>query len=200
MRRRLALGAVVGAAAAAGCSAVLGMDAPTLDPCAQGGCVDAVGVDAETGGGADTAVAVDAPADGDALTDGPHEAACVDVGIPDSGPAGIRCGGGCYPMVYCTGSTPVCCESTDDAGTTTFACTATETACGGYAIKCLNENDCGGSDVCCHFSTHTVCDSTCPNADLACIPGSVDDCPAGKACDVTLVNAGVPSPYFGCAP
>jgi hypothetical protein len=174
------------------------MDAPTLDPCAQGGCLDVVEVGVETGEGSTT---VDATQDAlDAPADHHDASACLDVEIPDSG-NGIRCGGGCFPVVFCTGSTPVCCQSTDDAGVTTFACTSSETTCDGYPIRCVNENDCGGSDVCCHFQSHMICDTACTNAtELACIPGSPQDCPAGKACDVQVTAGGQPLPYFLCEP
>lgn len=206
---RRALGFALGALVLGGCSGVLGMEAPTLDPCAQGGCADApvVDVGVETGDGT---VTTDAPAEAppgdvqaDVQADAPHDgAACVDAAIPDAG-TGVRCGGGCWPVTFCTG-TQVCCESTTGAGQTTFACVASESACNGYAIKCVNENDCGGSDVCCRFAAHMVCDNAanCPNPQLACIPGSSQDCPTGKACDVPLVldDGGVTSPYFTCHP
>jgi len=208
-----ALGVVL---AAGGCSGVLGMDAPTLDPCLQGGCLD-VGVEAPVGtDGNSTADGSDTGSDGNGPVDGPGgddadasgggdgPPACLEASLPDASPGGIRCGGGCYPVTYCTG-TSVCCQTTDDAGVPKYACMASETACSnatGYTIKCENENDCGGNDVCCHFSTHMVCDSdpTCVGSTIACVPGSSSDCPTGKKCDVVLVNANVSSPYWGCAP
>jgi hypothetical protein len=174
----------------AGCTSVLGLDAPTLDPCVLKACGDA------TTDAADTGAVPDAH-------DAGAEAApsCVwDGAVPDGSGTGIRCGGGCAPVVYCTGATPVCCQSVD-AGLTTFACTASEGTCAGYSIDCVNENDCAGSDVCCHYSGHMVCAASCTSsADIACVPGSAQDCPEGKACDVPLVNEGVAVPYYACQP
>jgi hypothetical protein len=104
--------------------------------------------------------------------------------------------------VYCGGGTPVCCQTTDDAGVAAFACTSSEGgACSGYAIECVNENDCSGSDVCCHYMAHMICDTACTSsADIACVPGSTQDCPTGKKCDVGLTDEGVAAPYYACEP
>lgn len=161
------------------CKAVLGLDPPELDPCADGAC---------DGGASDAAR--DAPsADADAS--------------PDQGPiVGVRCGGGSFGVRGCSGQTPVCCESTD-GGATTFVCVASAAACQGFPIACASYNDCAGNDVCCHSSTQMKCGPTtaCTNADLVCEPdGAADQCPAGWKCTAGLTNAGVASPYFGCAP
>jgi hypothetical protein len=187
--------ALVGLAAGlAACSSVLGLDAPTLDPCASGGCVDApVQLDASDAAVVDVVdhpdVAQEAESDGaSCFADAQYEAG-----------TGVRCGGGCYPTVYCTGSTPICCQSTDDLGATTFQCKASESACGGYSIDCVNENDCSGSEVCCHYSTHAVCAGSCTsNSDIACLPGSTDDCPTGWKCVGPVDIEGVASPYYTC--
>jgi hypothetical protein len=203
--------------AGGGCSAVLGMGAPTLDPCAQGPCPDGSpleatiggeggadtnggGADADASTGDDVTPGDDGPPTGDGPAGGDGGPVCVEASAPDAA-TGIRCGGGCYPLTFCTG-TSVCCQTTS-AGVTKYACVANEAACGGYTIKCANENDCGGNDVCCHFSTHTVCDSdtTCAGSIIACVPGSPsNDCNTGKKCDVQLVSAGVSTPYYGCEP
>jgi hypothetical protein len=97
----------------------------------------------------------------------------------------------------------VCCQTTDDAGAAVFACAGSASACSGYPITCVNENDCAGSDVCCHYLDHMICDTACvSNEDIACIPGSAQDCPTGKACTVRLEDgdAGVPVPYYACEP
>jgi len=203
---RAAVLACVGAAVA-GCSSVLGLDPPTLDPCTTAGaCVDAAGdVTVDTSDGAASPDVVDA---GDARTeagpDAPPEAApaCVwDGAVPDAGGTGVRCGGGCYPVVLCTGATPVCCQTTSDAGVTAFACASSETACGGYPIDCVNENDCLGTDVCCHYLAHMICDTACTSGgDIACLPASTDDCPTGKTCDVRVSDEGVAAPYYTCEP
>jgi hypothetical protein len=204
--RRAGVACAVLVAAGAGCSSVLGLDAPTLDPCTTGTvCLDAT---------ADVTVdASDAAAMGDATDAGSMEAApeaapdaaqCVwDGAVPDASTPGIRCGGGCEPVTYCTGETPVCCQTTATSGEPVFACTS-EAACTGYAILCVNENDCSGSEVCCHYLAHMICDTACTsNEVIACIPGSPDDCPTGKACDVRVSDgegdAAVPVPYYVCA-
>ena len=75
----------------------------------------------------------------------------------------------------------------DDAGLPAFACAGSPSACAGYPIACVNENDCAGTEVCCHYLTHMICDTACTvGADIACIPGSADDCPTGKKCDVRV--------------
>jgi len=177
------------------CTSVLGLDAPTLAPCLDGGCADAPVHDA----------AVDSTADVlDAATDsGPVESSCAESdAAPDATAAGVLCGGGCFGATYCTSPDPVCCQSTNDAGVTTYACTSSESACTGYPIVCANDDDCPGSDICCHFTTKMTCDTTaaCPTDDLVCRPGMPVDCPTGKACDVPAVNAGVTSPYYLCQP
>jgi hypothetical protein len=42
-----------------------------------------------------------------------------------------------------------------------------------------------------------ICDTSTTNCELGCIPGSTQDCPTGKACDVSLVDG---APYLGCEP
>jgi hypothetical protein len=208
-RRVVALSAA--AVVAGGCTSVLGLDAPTLDPCIQHACLDAA---------VDGGVTVDAPgtdsvspladsgeASSDSSSDGKggdgpssEAAACVwDGGIAFDG-GGVRCGGGCFPTVTCAGPTPFCCQTLGTGGFA-YACVASESTCSGYSISCVNENDCGGSDVCCHYSTHTVCASSCTsNGDIACVPGSADDCPAGKSCSVRVTDGDAAAPYYTCQP
>jgi len=193
--RALGCGVVLLTVVVAGCSSVLGLDPPTLDPCLDGGCIDgSTGLDSSAG-----EATVDGPTEADAVSSD------VEVDAPrESGPdAGIRCGGGTYPLTYCDpgGATPTCCQTTTDAGTTTYGCVASESACTGYAIDCATYDDCAGSDICCHFSTHMVCDSVaaCPNADVVCDPSMTDSCPTGWTCKVYFANAGVESPYMGCS-
>jgi hypothetical protein len=159
------------------CSAVLGLDAPTLDPCAGGSCADA---------------AQDAP------TDSPREAG-TDAGADAPPPAGIRCGGGAFGVKGCDGQTPSCCQLTDDAGTTSYACRPTG-GCEGYEIKCASNADCAGNDVCCQYSTHIVCTgNACPNGALVCEPdGATDQCPTGWSCKAVATLDGVTSAYFEC--
>ncbi|HEX8790456.1 MAG TPA: hypothetical protein VF765_05850 [Polyangiaceae bacterium] len=163
------------------CTSVLGLDAPTLAPMH----------DAATD-------ASDASADSVAT-----EASCAaDDASPDAIPPGVKCGGGCFGVVYCTSPSAVCCQHTSDAGVTTYACTASESTCDGYPIVCANDDDCPGSDICCHFNSKMTCDTTaaCPSNALVCRPDMSIDCPANKTCDVTAVYAGVTSPYSLCEP
>lgn len=160
------------------CNAVLGLDSPSLDPCASGGCADATATDAAT----------------DAARDASTEA-------PPPGP-GVRCGGGSFGRTACSGQTPVCCQGSDDAGVTTYTCVASADACA-YPIACSSYNDCPGSSVCCHYSAHIKCvgQATCANDALVCEPdGAAYQCPAGWSCKVNDVNNGVSSPYFVCGP
>jgi hypothetical protein len=187
----------IGAAAAlAGCTSVLGLDAPTLDPCAGHTCNDAT---AEAGVLADASAdgAVEAPSDGEGTDGGASDsAACAwDGGVAFDG-SGVRCGGGCYATATCAGAAPVCCQTGADAGVLAFACVANEGACSGYPVDCVNENDCSGSEVCCHYSTHTICANSCTSSGAtACLPGSADDCPTGWTC--RPADAGG-SPYYTC--
>jgi hypothetical protein len=181
------------------CTSVLGLDAPTLAPCLDGGC-DAAVHDAAVDSTADV---LEASADSETSTDsGALESSCAASDAAPDAPAGVLCGGGCFGATYCTGANPVCCQTTNDAGITTYACTSSESACTGYPIVCANDDDCPGSDICCHFTTKMTCDTTaaCPNSDLVCRPGMTIDCPTGKACNVPAVNAGVTSPYYVCQP
>jgi hypothetical protein len=165
------------------CTSVLGLDAPTLASCLDGGCPDALVHDA----------AMD-----------PESSCAASDAAPDVIPPGVQCGGGCFgPATYCTSPNPVCCQTTNDAGVTTYACTASESTCSGYPIVCANDDDCAGQNICCRFTTKMTCDTTtaCPSQDLVCRPwNQQNDCPAGKACDKPAVNAGVTSPYLLCEP
>lgn len=175
---------------------MLGLDPPKLAPCLDGGCGDD-GSGASTDSGMDVR---EAGADSSGLAD----ASCSDdaAAAEDAIPPGVRCGGGCFGVVYCTSPNPVCCQRTSDAGVTTYACTASESTCDGYPIVCANDDDCPGSDICCHFGSKMTCDSTsaCPSNDLVCRPDVPVDCPTNKKCDVPAVNAGVTSPYLLCEP
>jgi hypothetical protein len=103
--------------------------------------------------------------------------------------------------VFCTGADPVCCQTPGDAGGSTFACASSETACPGYPIDCVNENDCAGTEVCCHDVARTICAGSCTSGgDIACLPGSTDDCPTDKPCDVRVTNGDAAAPYYTCEP
>jgi hypothetical protein len=161
------------------------MDAPSLAPCATG-CAD---------GSTDEGAADASPetAAQDAAPDGQSEAA------PPAG--SIRCGGGAYPTSWCIGATPLCCQG-GTASAPTFTCVANASACSGYAIECANYDDCNGSEVCCRFMAHQVCDApaSCAPGELVCQTDMSDSCPAGYTCDVPFVgDAAASSPYLGCS-
>ncbi len=55
--------------------------------------------------------------------------------------------------------------------------------------------------MCCHYLTHMICDTACTSSgDIACIPGSADDCPTGKSCSVRVSDGDAAVPYYTCAP
>jgi hypothetical protein len=182
------------------CTSVLGMDPPTLATCLDGGCPDALAHDAAMDSTADVF-----EAGADSADSGAAESSCAaSDAAPDAIPPGVQCGGGCFgPATYCTSPNPVCCQTTNDAGVTTYACTASESTCSGYPIVCANDDDCGGTEICCHFTTKMTCDTTtaCPSQDLVCRPWKQQsDCNTGQKCDKPATNAGVTSPYFLCEP
>lgn len=161
-----------------GCTSVLGLDPPTLAPC-DGGCADVP------------------------VHEAASEASCAnDDAAPDAIPPGVKCGGGCFGTTYCNGPHPVCCQHTSDAGVTTYACSASESTCDGYPIVCASDDDCPGSDICCHSASKMTCDTTsaCPSNEVVCRPATPIDCLANQTCDVPAVNAGVTSPYSLCGP
>lgn len=175
------------AAGGAACNAVLGLDAPRLDPCANTPCVD---------GTASTL------ADGTAPSDAAEDASNVDA-APDTGPInGIRCGGGSSPTLGCGTDAPVCCLLLD-AGSATYGCDSDASACTGYPILCATNNDCAGSDVCCHYASAIKCEgeTVCANNSLVCEPGGpADQCPSGWTCSVAFTNGSYTLPYYGCTP
>lgn len=179
--RRIAIAASVATiAASVACSAVLGLDAPKLDPCADVACADGGAFDGASD--ANDARAADAK--------------------PDGTPSGLRCGGGSFGVTGCSGTTPTCCQLTDDAGTT-YQCRASAGACTGYPIACSSNAGCSGNDVCCHYGSAIKCEpqASCANDSLVCEPdGAADQCPPGWKCTASTTNAGVVSPYFSCSP
>jgi hypothetical protein len=185
------------AGALTGCASVLGLDAPSLDPCATTGCPDGPTSTLD----ASATPTADAAPDQATSTDAPLDVLVPDAAKPDAAPGvGVRCGGGSYPTTWCSGGTPTCCESADDAGTVTFACVSSATACGGYPIGCANDNDCSGSNVCCHFNSGMKCEgiTACANASLICDPSSPTDCATGWKCVTSVVAGTVTLPYDIC--
>lgn len=214
-RARLAWMVTGSALGLAACNAVLGMDTPTLNPCADG-CADG-GLDEGTGddgsvtpgtdasdAAADTTAVDSGRAPSDAGADAqiaPMDAAAEAQCETEAG-VGIRCGGGAFPTSWCNGCAPVCCQG-GSASAPTFTCVASMAACSGYTIECANYNDCPGTQVCCRFMAHQVCDipANCPNDELVCDSTTTDVCPSGWSCDVPFVgDAAAKSPYLGCGP
>ena len=186
------------AGAVAACNAVLGLDAPQLDPCASDGCVDGTAPPTTGDAGLDAPALLDSTLPIDAPT------ADADAGIdaqPDTGPInGVRCGGGSSPAIGCNGDTPVCCL-TLDAGPASYSCVHESSACSGYAIDCATDNDCPGSEVCCHFNSSIKCEdqTACANDSLVCDPdGGADQCPTGYTCSVAFTSGSYTLPYYGC--
>ena len=194
-RRASALAAVLFVSAgAAACNGVLGLDAPRLDPCTGGDCVDATApIDADAGlpAAQDSAP----PVGGDAAPDA-HDAA------PDQGPIdGVRCGGGTTPPIGCANDTPGCCLVLE-GGTPSYTCDEGAAQCSGYPILCATNNDCSGSEVCCHFASSIKCEdeSACANGSLVCDPnGASDQCPTGWKCTAQYTTGAYTLPYYGCA-
>ncbi len=214
-RARLAWMVTGSALGLAACNAIFGLDAPTLNPCASG-CPDG-GLDAGTGDdsampgpeGSTDASTVDSAKEGapsDAAVDtfvAPMDAAPEAAQCETEAGVGVRCGGGAFPTSWCNGCAPVCCQA-GTASAPTFTCVASMAACSGYTIECANYNDCSGSNVCCRFMAHQICDvpANCPNNELVCDDASTQTCPNGpSSCDVPFVgDASASSPYLGCGP
>jgi hypothetical protein len=168
-----------------GCAAVFGIDEPQRDPCAGGACDEAGPPDVDAGplidGGAQDGAGP--------VTDG---------AAPDrAAPAGLRCGD--QDASYCAVGS-VCCQSAGDSGPL-YACSPAATGCGaGYSIACARSKDCRSAETCCHFHSAIKCvPSSACSGEIVCDP-SASDCPAGKSCDVPLIDNGAPSAYLGCAP
>jgi hypothetical protein len=179
----------------AGCNAIFGMDAPTLNPCVNG-CSEG-GLDEGTGDDS-TMPGPEASTDAGTVDSAKEGAQCeTEAGV------GVRCGGGAFPTSWCNGCAPVCCQG-GSASAPTFTCVASMAACSGYTIECADYNDCSGSDVCCRFMAHQICDApaNCPNNELVCDNAAPQTCPNGPStCDVPFVgDASASSPYLGCSP
>ena len=192
------LAAAVAWVGTAACTSVLGLDAPTLDPCAGQPCLDAT---SEAAADASAEVGVEASPDtggGEATL---SEAGCVwDGGVrvrrrrrPVRGRL-LRRGG---LLRSDAGLLP----DADERRHRCLRVRGQRERVRGYAIDCVNENDCSGSDVCCHYTSHTVCAQSCTSgADIACLPGSTDDCPTGKKCSVPVTDGDAAAPYYTCQP
>jgi hypothetical protein len=155
-RANLALVAMaVAAAAAAGCTVVLGMPAP--------GEMSGVDPGRDSGGPALTEASPveESPAmdpEAGATADGGSDAP-PDTGVP---PETLRCGGGALgDASYCPEPGAICCMRTEEAGVSyacspAAACAHTDTQ---YPITCAGAQDCGRNAVCCHYGSHTACTS-----------------------------------------
>lgn len=214
-RARLAWMVTASALGLAACNAIFGIDAPTLNPCVNG-CAEG-GLDEGLADSGTTMPEAEASTDAGAA-DSAKEASPVDAAVdtyvapmdaaPEAAPCSpeaglcIRCGGGAYPESWCTGSSPVCCQG-GTASSPTFTCVASMSACSGYTITCANYNDCAGTDICCRFVAHQICDApgNCPNNELVCDSTTTDVCPPGWSCDSPFIgDAAASSPYLGCMP
>ncbi len=207
--------------AGAGCAALLDLPAPelgeggvTLDASAEDSAEDSA--DGTVDSSRDTEVPVDraAPPEtgGEASIDGTSrdvapETAAADVGPDQASDAqmmGVLCS---FSQQYCDPATkPLCCETPNDGGPPSFACTSSATCGSAYTIECSNDNDCPNNNICCHYGSAMRCEpptqtgSNCPGqgGTQACDPGNPNECLGTQTCTANLVNAGLPSPYMGC--
>jgi hypothetical protein len=187
------------AATGAACSAVLGLDAPTLDPCASGGCADGTA----TGDGDVTLpkndAGVDAAEDAAAVDASDAQPVFDDVVVTNDG-NGVRCGSATADM-YC--APPAICCLTNGAGPA-YTCVADVSLCAGYPIECATYNDCAGTDVCCAYGSAMKCEpentASCANLFVCDPTASPSQCQSGWTCTGTLVrsDAGVTIPYDVC--
>jgi hypothetical protein len=202
LRARVSLFAVAGlVAAAAACSAVFGLDAPTLDPCANGGCADGSPVTAVDGAappGSDGSTADASGVDADQGFD----AHIADSGAITADGNGIRCGPA-DAGTYCV-PPGACCLTVDGAGNALYQCAAGASLCPGYPIECAWNNDCTGTDVCCAYGSAMKCEpqttASC-QAIQVCDPANPGDtCPTNWTCTgpVTRNDGGVTLPYDVC--
>jgi hypothetical protein len=195
--------ASIAATAAVGCTAVLGMPAPTEEAVSIDAAPDTSPGPVMDGGRAD------APPDPDGVADGGSTDAPPDT-VTTVGP--LRCGGGDLgDASFCTGSSPICCMRIGDAGPT-YAC-STASECphqDAYPIGCAGPQDCAHNSVCCHYSSHAACtmvfdggaaaaadDCNTHGVSVVCSQGMNDQCPIpGTMCSMALDPDGV---YYGCS-
>jgi hypothetical protein len=197
--------------AAAGCTAILGMDAPglaCLDECADAATIvpdAAVATEPPPGKTGDDGSSLDVPTgtvfDSPTASDAGYENENED---GPSLPFGVSCG----MALSCSGATPVCCRTVLDAGGAAFQCVASLDSClgsGSYGVACDSDNLCpGSSQACCHYPSSTKCvpvdqgTQACPGNAVAevCDPHVTNGCGAGLSCK--FVGAGVASPYYAC--
>lgn len=191
--------AALGATGAA-CSAVLGLDAPTLDPCVNGGCVDANVPTTEDGSIGPPLRDAAAPDGSDAVAPSEDAGIFDDVVVTDDG-NGVRCGSAAADT-YCV-PPAICCLS-NGGSAPAYTCVAAVSLCTGYPIECATFNDCAGTDVCCAYGSAMKCEpeNTASCTDLfVCDPtASPSQCQSGWTCTGTLVrsDAGVTIPYDVC--
>jgi hypothetical protein len=212
-RALLVSGLALLAASGAACSAVLGLDQPTLACASTPGCADASapGSDAtipvmdssgSSSGGDSTAPPGDSGSEAQAL-DGPPD---VEDGGEDA--SGFRCG----PLAsatYCPDYPAAVCCVTLDAGSATYSCVPSQSDCPGYYIECASDNDCNGNDICCFYNSAIKCEpqsegdpgNSCANS-VVCdpsLPASGDQCNTGQSCVPNVYKEnGYPLPYDGC--
>jgi hypothetical protein len=96
----------------------------------------------------------------------------------------------------CASPAPYCCQLGASPGT----CMDAESVCTGYPSSCSSTSDCPQNNVCCHYTSSTKCEqgTACPGVGGIEVCVSSYDCPDGSRC--AKIDAGDPSPFFGCGP
>jgi hypothetical protein len=197
------------AASGAACSAILGLDPPTLACPSDSGCPDAtaplpdvVTSVMDSTGGDSSPPAVDSGAP----TQVPDAAADAN---QDEDASGVRCG----PVgttLYCTAPSAYCCLTFGDAdaASPSYGCVGMND-CSGYSIACASDNDCSGTDICCFYNSAIKCEpqddgdpgNSCANS-MVCnpsLPNSEEQCNTGQSCIPNLFKEnGFTLPYSGC--
>jgi hypothetical protein len=211
LRRHRALllsGLALLAASGAACSAVLGLDQPTLACASTPGCADAgpPGTDAtapvmDSSGSSSGGDSAPPPDDSGSDTRAPDTGS----GPEDAGedaPSGVRCG----PLasaIYCSDPTAFCCL-TLNGSSATYTCAAGQSDCSGYSIACASDEDCNGNDICCFYGSAIKCETSCgTGGSVVCdpsLPPSADQCNSGQSCVPvsTYQYQGYELPYDGC--
>jgi hypothetical protein len=214
-RQRVLLfsGLALFAASGAACSAILGLDEPTL--ACPSGCPDAnaplpdvvIPLMDSTGSssGGDSSPP---PLDG-----GPPEAqspdAARDASPGEDAPSGVRCGP-IAAAIYCNSPTAFCCLTVSgaDAASASYGCVTGANECAGYSIGCASDNDCSGTDICCFYASAIKCEpestgdpgNSCASS-VVCDPSlpAGDQCNPGQSCVPNLFKeSGFTLPYDGC--
>ena len=216
-RALLVSGLALLAAGGAACSAVLGLDQPTLACAYTPGCADASapGNDATvpvmdssgSSSGGDSTTPIDTGSEGQAYDAAPDAAPESPDGGEDAS-SSFRCGPP-GSTLYCPDYPGAVCCLTLDAGSATYSCATSSSDCPGYYIECASDNDCNGNDICCFYNSAIKCEpqsegdpgNSCANS-VVCnpsLPVSGDQCNSGQSCVPNVYKEnGYPLPYDGC--